>query len=59
MVSKESVSEIFLPDEVYVVVGEKGTKQTSPRERGLKKWTRNLLSLTIASEIDRGEKIHK
>ena len=37
MVSKESVSEIFLPDEVYVVVGEKGTKQTSPRERGLKK----------------------
>ena len=24
-------------DEVYVVAGEKGTKQESPRERGLKK----------------------
>jgi hypothetical protein len=24
-------------DEVYVVAGEKGTKQASPRERGLKK----------------------
>ena len=29
-------------DEVYVVARKKGTKQTSPRERGLKKETRNV-----------------
>jgi hypothetical protein len=29
-------------DEVYVVAGEKGTKQVSPRECRLKKRTRNL-----------------
>jgi hypothetical protein len=31
------LSAICEADEVYVIAGEKGTKQESPRERGLKK----------------------